>query len=87
MPSQKTAWQDFLPHVQALENWDVSLTTRLKEIMLYEEPEPFSAIELNKLTKDKSCPCPIREALISWTNFDIPDQQTICEEGAKLISL
>ena len=86
--SQISGWDDFLPHVQKFDSWDLSLTNRLKEILLFEEPEPWTANELNNLTKDKQCPCPIREALISWTEMQtIPDQQTICENGEKLVSI
>ena len=86
--NQISGWDDFLPHVQKFDSWDSSLTNRLKEILLFEEPEPWTAEELNNLTKDKSCPCPIREALISWTEMQtIPDQQTICENGEKLVSM
>ena len=86
--SQKVAWEDFLFHVEKFDPWDLSLTNRLKEILLFEEPEPWTAEELNILTKEKRCPCPIREALISWTEMQtIPDQQTICDDGEKLVSL
>ena len=86
--SQKAAWDEFLPHVEKFEAWDSSFTTRLKEVLLFEEPEPWSASELNKLTKDKNCSCPIRDALISWSEMqNIPDQQKICDEGAKLVPL
>ena len=86
--NQISGWNDFLPHVQKFDSWDSSLTNRLKEILLFEEPDPWTADELNILTKDKQCPCPIREALISWTEMQsIPDQQTICENGEKLVSM
>jgi len=80
------AWNDFLPHVEKFKEWTPSLTIRLKEVLLFEDPEPWSAEELNNLTKNKQCPCPVREALVSWTNStDIPDQQTICNEGKSLV--
>ena len=86
LSSQKAAWNEFLPHVEELDSWDLSLTNRLKEVLFFEEPEPWTSYELNKLTKDKYCPCPIREALISWTKINnFPDQQTICDEGEKLV--
>ena len=88
LKGQKNGWEEFLPHVEKFDSWNLLLTSRLKEILLYEEPEPFSAIELNSLTNDKNCPCPIREALISWSRMkNIPDQQTICDKGESLVSL
>ena len=87
LKSSSIGWNDFLSHVQKLDSWDSFLTYRLKEVLLYEDPEPWSADELNRLTKEKNCPCPIRDALISWSKMkNIPDQQTICEEGEKLVS-
>ena len=86
LKSQKAAWDDFLPHIEKFDSWNLSLTSRLREVLLFEEPEPWTSDELNRLTKNKNCPCPIREALISWTMMNnIPDQQTICDEGARLI--
>ncbi len=80
------AWNDFIPHVEKFKEWSPPLTIRLKEILLFEDTEPYSPDELNHLTKNKQCPCPIREALVSWTNYkDIPDQQTICNEGKSLV--
>ena len=87
LKTQSNAWTDFLPHFEKLDAWNASLTFRLKEILLFEEPEPWTSIELNNLTKNKKYPCPIREALISWSNLNnIPDQQTICEKGEELVS-
>ena len=86
--THKSAWEDFLPHVVKFDSWDLSLTSRLKEVLLFEEPEPWSAAELNKITKGKTSPNPIREALISWTEMpSFPDQQTICEKGEQLVSI
>jgi len=84
--SQIAGWNDFLPHVEKFDSWTSSLTVRLKEVMLFEEPEAWTSEELNSLTKQKKCPCPIREALISWSNVkDFPNQQTICDRGEELV--
>tara|TARA_B100000965_G_C19402061_1_gene673705 strand:+ start:221 stop:817 length:597 start_codon:yes stop_codon:yes gene_type:complete len=87
LKSQVAGWLDFLPHVEKFDSWTPLLTIRLKEIMLFEEPEPWTSTELNTLTKEKTCPCPIREALISWSNVkDFPNQQTICDRGEELVA-
>tara|TARA_Y100001968_G_scaffold323896_1_gene362309 strand:- start:2273 stop:2872 length:600 start_codon:yes stop_codon:yes gene_type:complete len=87
LKNSKSAWKDFLPHIEKFDSWDLSLTNRLKEVLLFEEPEPWSSQELNRLTKEKNCPCPIRDALVSWSNVtSIPDQQTICDQGEILVS-
>tara|TARA_Y100001968_G_scaffold326017_1_gene368304 strand:+ start:155 stop:751 length:597 start_codon:yes stop_codon:yes gene_type:complete len=86
LKSQIAGWNDFLPHIEKFDSWTSLLTLRLKEVMLFEEPEPWTSDELNRLTKEKNCPCPIREALISWSNVkDFPDQQTICDHGEELV--
>ena len=56
-------------------------------MLLFEEPDSLTPNELNSLTKEKNYPCPIREALINWSNMNnFPDQQIICNEGEKIIS-
>jgi len=85
--SQVVGWKDFLPHVENLDSWTPSLTTRLKEIILFEEPEAFTPNELNILTKGKKSPFPIREGLISWSNVkNFPTQQSICDRGEELVA-
>ena len=87
LKSQVAGWKDFLPHVEKFDSWTPLLTNRLKEVMLFEEPEPWTSTELNTLTKEKQCPCPIREALISWSRVkDFPNQQTICDRGEELVA-
>ena len=84
--SQKDAWTDFIPHVECYKQWSPSLSKRLMEVMLFEEPEPWTKEEFNQFTNKKITPCPIREGLISWTGLaSVPDQQTICNRGKALI--
>jgi len=86
--SQKEAWIDFLPHVECYKQWSPLLSKRLMEVMLFEEPEPWTHEELNEFTNKKITPCPIREGLISWTGLEnLPDQQTICKKGQELIKM
>ena len=87
LKSQVTGWNDFLPHVEKFDSWNSLLTSRLKEVMLFEEPEPWTSSELNTITKEKQDPCPIREALISWSKVkDFPKQQAICDRGEELVA-
>ena len=65
--SQLHAWNNFLPHSECFTEWTPSLTSRLRDVMLFEEPELWTADELTQLTDSKTCHCPIREALVSWT--------------------
>ena len=53
LKSQIAGWNDFLPHVEKFDSWTSLLTVRLKEVMLFEEPEPLTSNELNTLTKKK----------------------------------
>ena len=61
---------------------------RLREIILSDKPIPWTGEELNELTGDDKCNCPIRKGLINWTGTKgFPSQQEICDKGEQLISL
>ena len=62
--------------------------SRLEEIMLSDNPIPFTGKELNDLSCNVKCNCPIRKGLINWTgNINIPSQQEICDRGENLLIL
>ena len=61
---------------------------RLKEIMLSDQPAPWTGKELNELTGEDKCNCSIRKGLINWAGIrECPSQQEICDKGEELISL
>ena len=82
------AFDDFFDHLVNYVQIDHFPIERLREVMLNEQPEPWTGKELNDLARENKCNCPIRKALIDWTGkFNCPSQQEICEKGEKLLSL
>ena len=85
--SNLEAFSDFSQYLQDYENWNEASTMRLREVMLMENPEPWTGNELNDLSSGDKCNCPIRFGLIEWTGkYNIPSQQEICDKGAELLN-
>lgn len=85
--SKKKAFSDLCRHLDCYEKWNTELTMRLKEVMLMEDPEPFTGNELNDLSSGDKCNCPIRFGLINWSgSFNVPSQQEICDKGVELLN-
>ena len=81
------AFDDFFNHLVNYVQVDHFPTERLREVMLNEQPAPWTGKELNDLARDNKCNCPIRKGLIDWTGkFNCPSQQEICEKGEKLLA-
>ena len=81
------AFDDFFNHLVNYVQVDNFPTERLREVMLNEQPDPWTGKELNDLSRDNKCNCPIRKGLIDWTGkFNCPSQQEICDKGEKLLS-
>ncbi len=86
--NKSEAFDDFLQSVKVFEELNKSIHDRLKEIMLSENPSPWTGKELNELTGDDKCNCSIRKGLINWTGkIEFPSQQEICDKGEDLVSL
>ena len=84
--SSKEAWLDFIPLVEKYNQWNKFYTLRLKEILLIEEPDPWTDDELNVLCYGNKCPCPIYSGLKEWIRAkQFPTQQNICDRGDQLI--
>ena len=81
-------FDDFLQSVNIFVDLNKPYSDRLKEIMLDDKPIPWTGKELNELTGENKCNCPIRNGLIKWTGItDCPSQQEICDKGEELLSL
>ena len=81
------AFDELLKSVKAFDDLDDSSSYRLREIILSDNPNPYSGKELNELSGDDKCNCPIRKGLISWTGSRvIPSQQEICDKGENLLA-
>ena len=82
------AFNDFLQSVQVFDRLNKSFSDRLKEIMLSDNPTPWTGEELNEFTAGDKCNCSIRKGLINWTGISkCPSQQEICDKGEELLSL
>tara|TARA_B100000214_G_C23843892_1_gene570138 strand:- start:160 stop:753 length:594 start_codon:yes stop_codon:yes gene_type:complete len=82
------AYDDFYQSVQKYDQLNKSFSDRLKEIMLSDMSSPWTGKELNELTGEDKCNCPIRKGLINWTGItECPSQQEICDKGEELLSL
>ncbi len=85
--NKKQAFEDFLRFLEEIVDMDDFPLDRLKEIMLQDQPSPYTGKELNDLVGDNKCNCPIRKGLINWTGkINCPSQQEICDKGEKLLS-
>ena len=86
--NQSEAFDDFVKSILAVGGLKKSFIDRLREIMLSDNPTPWTGKELNELTGNDKCNCSIRKALINWTGIiECPSQQEICEKGEDLLSL
>ncbi len=86
--NKSVAFDDFLESVQAYDQLDNSFSVRLREILLSDNPNPWTGKELNELTGDDKCNCSIRKGLINWTGIKgCPSQQEICDKGEALLSM
>ena len=84
--NKNIAWIEFIDKVQRFEQWDDQYEKRLKAILINNEFEPWREEELNKLTMNKNCQCPIYAGLWSWSYCEnFPSQQEICDKGEFLV--
>jgi len=85
---KSSAFDDFVKSGQLFDGSNNFSTERLKEIMVSDNPKPWTEKELNELTGEDKCNCVIRKALIKWTgNINCPSQQEICDKGEELLCL
>ena len=88
LDNKDEAFDEFLKSVQNFNELKKSYSDRLKEIMLSDQPIPWTGKELNELNGNDKCNCVIRKGLIDWTGFiECPSQQEICDKGEELLSL
>ncbi len=82
------AFNSLLSHIELSKQWNDIYTMRLKEVLLDVSSTPFTAEELNDMTKDRECECPIYFGLKEWTGcVEYPTQDLICNLGSSLILL
>ena len=82
------AFEDLFQEIQVYGQLNESSIKRLQEIMLSDNPTPWTEQELNELTGEDKCNCSIRKGLINWTGItECPSQQEICDKGEELLYL
>ena len=85
--SKKQAFSDFCRHLTHYPSLNEFSVLRLKEVMLMDDPDPWTGKELNDLSEGDKCKCPIRFGLINWTGKNnVPSQQEICDKGEALLN-
>ena len=86
--NKEVAFEKLLSFIAKSSQWDKSYSHRLKTIILEDNYRPWTSEELNKLTKDRECECPIYEGLREWIGCnEFPSQDLICDLGASLIPI
>ena len=81
------AYKDLIQAIQGHNQLSQSFSERLEEIMLSDNPKPWTGKELNELSGDDKCNCLIRKGLINWTGkTECPSQQEICDKGEELLA-
>ena len=81
-------FSDLLKHIKNSKQWNDVYTKRLKEVLLDDSAPPFKAEELNEISRERKCECPIYVGLKEWTGcIEYPTQDLICNLGGSLVPL
>ena len=84
---KEKAFNDFLLQVNKFFELNKFFTDRLEEVILGDNSLPFKGKELNIISQNAKCNCPIRKGLIMWSGKkDCPSQQEICDKGENLLA-
>ena len=94
--SAQDAWNDLISYIDCFEQWNHTLTMRLKEVLFIKGGNPFNNEEMCLLANGKVCPSPLRTGLINWINNkkmgecscsdkSFPSEHDIYEKGAQLL--
>ena len=86
-PNQEEAFKSLISQIEKFDQWDDAYTKRLNSVLLG-SAEPWTSSELNNLTLDRECECPIYAGLKIWTGSDeFPSQDLICDLGGSLVPI
>ncbi len=82
------AFDELIYHIKIYDKLNKLPSDRLREIMLSDNPIPWTGEELNDLVGEDKNSCIIRKGLIKWTGqISCPSQQEICDRGEELLAL
>ena len=86
-PNNEEAFKSLISQIEKFDQWNHTYSIRLKSVLL-SSAEPWTSSELNKLTLDRECECPIYAGLKIWTGSDeFPSQDLICDLGSSLVPI
>ncbi len=86
-PNNEEAFKSLISQIEKFNQWNESYSRRLKSVLLG-SAESSTSSELNKLTLDRECECPIYAGLKIWTGSDeFPSQDLICDLGSSLVPI
>ena len=86
-PNNEEAFKSLISQIEKFDQWNHTYSIRLKSVLLG-SAEPWTSSELNKLTLDRECECPIYAGLKIWTGSDeFPSQDLICDLGGSLVPI
>ena len=82
------AFNELITIVESFSQWDNKYSIKLKEVLTSKSSIIWSAEELNTITRDRNCECPIYLGLKSWTGCkEFPSQDLICDLGSSLVPI
>ncbi len=86
-PNHDEAFKSLIFQIEKFDQWNHTYSIRLKSVLL-SSGEPWTSSELNKLTLDRECECPIYAGLKIWSGSDeFPSQDLICDLGSSLVPI
>ena len=86
-PNHKEAFKSLISHIEKFDQWNDAYSKRLNSVLLG-SAEPWTSSELNNLTLNRGCECPIYAGLKIWTGSDeFPSQDLICDLGSSLVPI
>ena len=86
-PNYEEAFKSLISQIEISNQWNPTYSIRLKSVLLG-TAEAWTSSELNKLTLDRECECPIYAGLKIWTGSEeFPSQDLICDLGSSLVPI
>ncbi|MDC3147539.1 hypothetical protein OA778_03270 [Prochlorococcus sp. AH-716-I09] len=85
--NHEEAFKALISQIEKFDQWNDTYSKRLYSVLLG-SGEPWTSSELNKLTLERECECPIYAGLKIWTGSDeFPSQDLICDLGSSLVPI
>ena len=82
------AFNELIKYIETSSQWNDFYTKRMKEVLLENSGDSWTAEELNHMSKDRECECPIYLGLKEWIgSIEYPNQDLICNLGGSLVLL